>query len=143
MPLITNAVAQVFQAALDFEPRTMIWLLIVGSFIGFFVFMEKLLEERHPTGSGVFGICRHVVGLIDVTLYYNLMLHVGIVMPFQLFPNIGYGSSGPILYFNTVSVNILFGMYLVAMGALIYGGYILNFTRYLIQMGLGYKLVDE
>ena len=142
LPLISQAVTQLFGAALDFEPRTVNWLLAVGIFIGIFVFCEKLLEENHPTGAGVFGIAHYVMGLIDVTLYYNLLLHVGFIMP-GLFPNIGYEFPYLVFSINFVANNVFFALYLITLGLLIYGGYIINFFRYIYQMAAGFKLTEE
>ncbi len=142
VPLISQAVTQLFGAALDFEPRTVNWLLMVGIFIGIFVFCEKLLEENHPTGSGVFGIARYVTGLIDVTLYYNLLLHVGFVVP-TIFPNMGFEFPDIVFTLNLVFNNVFFALYLVTLGLLIYGGYIINFFRYIYQMAAGFRLTEE
>ena len=141
MPLLTQAVASIFDAIIDFEPRTVIWLLIVGSIVAIFVFIEKLNEEDHPTGAGVCGVLRYIVGVVDVTLYYNLLLSVGIFVPTVL-PNPAVTPFGLIINFNIVFSAVFFSLYLMFLGFLIYGGYVLNFTRYFIQMKLGFKLTD-
>ncbi|MHA1378738.1 MAG: hypothetical protein ACTSRG_10185 [Candidatus Helarchaeota archaeon] len=141
-PLLTKFVANIFDAIMDFEPRTVSWLLFVGATIGILVFIEKLTEERHPTGAGVAGILRYVVGLINITLYYNLLLHVGIFVPTAL-PNMGIAPTGFVLNINLVLSAVFFALYLAFLGLLLYGGYVLNFIRYIVQMGLGYKLTDE
>ena len=107
-----------------------------------FVFIEKLAEERHPTGAGAVGVCRYIIGLVDVTLYYNLLLSVGIMIPTAM-PNIGFSPTGLILHINIVLSAVFFSLFLIILGMLIYGGYVLNFIRYFIQMKLGYKLTDE
>ena len=154
IPQITKFVTQLFGVILDFEPRTVTWLLIIGIIIGVLVTIEKLLEEKHPSGAGVFGILRYVVGLIDVTLYYNLLLHVGIIYP-MFYTNL-WGFTVPLsdpismflaTYFGgsiyLANNFIFFALYLITLGMLIYGGYVLNFFRYIYQIGMGYRLTEE
>ncbi|NVM01506.1 MAG: hypothetical protein HWN67_04190 [Candidatus Helarchaeota archaeon] len=145
IPLVAKAITQIFGVVLDFEPRTLQWIFYLALIIGFLVFFEKLIEEDHPTGAGVFGIARYVVGLIDVTLYYNLLLHVGIIVP-TIFPNMGVDPFDPTQIQFTLNLamnNVFFALYLVTLGALIYGGYVLNFFRYIYQMAAGFKLTEE
>ncbi|MFX0133145.1 MAG: hypothetical protein ACFFDN_05830 [Candidatus Hodarchaeota archaeon] len=142
LPLISLAFTQLFGAALNFEPRTVNWIMIVGCFIGIFVVCEKFLEEYHPTGAGVFGISRYVLGLIDVTLYYNLLLHVGFIVP-TIFPNIGFEYPYLVFTLNLVANNVFFALYLITLGLLIYGGYVINFFRYIYQMVAGFRLTKE
>ncbi|MFX1449774.1 MAG: hypothetical protein ACFFCM_02955 [Promethearchaeota archaeon] len=142
LPLVSQYVTQLVGAALQFEPRTVNWLLMVGMFIGIFVFCEKILEENHPTGAGVFGILHYVLGLVDVTLYYNLLLHVGFLYPGFL-PNTGFEFPYIVFTINFVSNNVFFALYLVVLAVLIYGGYCINFFRYIYQMAAGFRLTKE
>lgn len=143
LPLISQYVTQLLGAALDFEPRTVNWLLMIGVFIGTFAFCEKLIMENHPTGAGVFGISRYVLGLIDVALYYNLLLHVGFIVQ-TVFPNTGFEFPNQLVFtLNLVFNNVFFALYLITLGLLIYGGYIINFFRYIYQMAAGFRLTEE
>ena len=86
---IISELAPQFQGlSMDFEPRTVEWLIFVGLISGIAGFFEKLYEKPHPTGAGVFGIIRHIVGVINVILYYNLMLSIKISLP-TTFNNFG------------------------------------------------------
>lgn len=145
LPLISQVVTQLFNAILDFEPRTVQWLFFVGIIMGILVFIEKIIFESHPSASGTFGILRYVVGLIDVTLYYNLLLHVGIIVP-TIFPTFGVDPTNPFkmqLTLNLANNNVVFALYLVTLGLLIYGSYALNFFRYIFQIAAGYRLTDK
>ena len=143
IPLISQAIGYLFGAVLDFEPRVIQYLVILGVMIGILICIEQLLLENHPTASGVVSIIRYVAGLIDVTVYYLLLLNVAISVP-GIIHSFGPDPSGNLtIYFYFSNNNVIFSVYLATLGLLIYAGYCINFFRYMYQMAAGYRLTEE